>query len=304
MKPLMVFEFLKTAILGLTLLPLIGCSAAPPRQPLILRGFSMDLRPGDIVETATGAVLSFDSLIDHLSKYPIIYVGETHSSPEDHRCQQEILKGLYGRNPSLILAMEMFPREAQPWLDQYSQGLITEKEFLEKVDWEKNWGYSFDLYRGILHSARARRLRIIGLNAPIDVVNQIARKGLSALTPLDRSRLASDFHQDDPAHREYLRSQFDYHPQEHIKNFETFLESQAAWEETMAETLARTASTLSAWQQILVLIGKGHMVHHFGVPKLTEMRTNQPFRTVIPIPLDYPIRSLDPTLADYICITE
>ncbi|MGC1404195.1 MAG: ChaN family lipoprotein, partial [Thermodesulfobacteriota bacterium] len=114
---------MKTAILGLTILFLIGCSAAPPLQPLILKGSFNHLRPGDIVETATGAFLSLDSLIDNLSKYPIIYVGETHPSVEDHRLQQEILKGLYGRNPSLMVAMEMFPREVQPWLDQYSQGL-------------------------------------------------------------------------------------------------------------------------------------------------------------------------------------
>ncbi len=295
---------LKAAILSLAFLALIGCAAAPQLRPLVLRGSSADLRPGAIVETATGIPLSFDSLIDHLSKYPIIYVGESHTSEEDHRLEREILKGLSSRTPSLMLAMEMFPREAQPWLDQYSRGLIPEKEFLEKENWEKNWGFPFDLYRGIIHLARARNIPIIGLNAPIDVVNQVAREGISALTPQDRGRLASDFHPDDPEHRAYLQRQFEHHPRGNIKNFETFLESQAAWEETMAETLARTAAALSPGGQILVLLGKGHLIYRLGVPRLTKLRSNTPFKTVIPIPLDYPVRTLDPALADYICITD
>lgn len=300
----MIFESIKTTVLGLAFLVLIGCSAAPPLQPLILQGNSRNLRSGDIVETATNAFLSFDSLIDHLSTNQIIYVGETHPSTEDHHFQQEILKGLFAKNPSLMVAMEMFPREVQPWLDHYSQGLISEKEFLEKVDWEKNWGYPFDLYRGLLHLARARRLKIIGLNAPIEVINKIAQNGFSSLTPLERNRLASDFHFDHPGHREYLRRQYMHHPQENIKNFDTFVEAQLGWEETMAETLARVTASFSKGQKILVLIGKGHLLHQLGVPRLTKLRTNLTFKTVIPLPLDYPVRTLEPDLADYICITE
>lgn len=304
MTPLMVSEYIKTALLGWTLLVLIGCAAAPTVRPLIVRGNSQNLRSGDIVETATNAFLSFDSLIDHLSTSPIIYVGETHTSAQDHRFQQEILKGLYARNPSLMVAMEMFPREVQPWLDRYSQGLIPEKEFLEKVDWEKNWGYSFDLYRGLMHLARARRLKIIGLNAPIEVIDKIGQNGLSSLPPAERNRLASDFHFDHPQHREYLRREFAHHPRGNIKDFDTFVEAQLGWEETMAETLARVTASFSKEQQILVFIGKGHLLHRLGVPRLTRLRNDLTFKTVIPIPLDYPIRTLSPDLADYICITE
>lgn len=300
----MVYECIKPVVLGLTLLTLIGCSTVPPVQTLIHQGSSKALRPGDIIETATGSALTFDTLIHNLSKSQIIYIGESHNRPEDHRLQLEVLKGLQARNPGLILALEMLPREVQPWLDQYSQGLISEKEFLEKSEWAKNWGYPFDLYRGLFHWARARHLRMIGLNAPIEIVNRIAQKGLDSLSPSERNKVASEFHQDHPEHRAYLFRQYGHHPQGKIKNFDTFYEAQLAWEETMAETLSRTVASFSKGEQILVLLGKGHMIQNLGVPRFARIRVDHTFQTVLPVSADFPFPILDPKPADYIYLTE
>ncbi|MBA4392869.1 MAG: hypothetical protein C0407_04885 [Desulfobacca sp.] len=298
------FDFIKISLLGFVILSLIRCSAVPLLQPLILQGSSHILKPGDVVETATGEIVSFQSLINNLSEIQIIYVGETHTRIEDHRLQLEILKGLQTQHPSLILALEMFPREAQPILDQYSQGLISEKEFLENLGWEKNWGYPFDLYRGIFHWARARRLKMVGLNAPIEIVNLIAQKGLGALRPGERRRVALDFHLDHLEHQEILRRQYAHHPQGKIKNFETFYEAQLAWEETMAETLAQTLKAPSGEGPILVLVGRGHIVNKLGLPRLVQIRKEHTFKTILSIPSDYPFRTLDPKMADYLWITD
>lgn len=297
-------KFIKIFLPGLIFLFLMGCSAAPPLQPLILKGFSKNLKPGDVVETVSGEVLSVESLIDNLSEVQIIYLGETHTRIEDHRLQLVILKGLQTRHPSLILALEMFSREAQPILDLYSQGQISEKEFLERIEWEKTWGYPFDLYRGLFHWARARRLKMIGLNAPLEIVNRISQKGLEALDPQERLRIASEFHLDHPEYRETLRRQYAHHPHGKIKNFETFYESQLAWEETMAETLAQTLNVPSKGGPILVLIGRGHIEYKLGLPRLVQIRKKHSFATVVSIPVDYPFRTLDTKMADYLWITD
>jgi uncharacterized iron-regulated protein len=298
------FSWIKMALMGLMLFSMTSCATTPSFQPLSFQGVSRPLKPGDIIETATGSLLSFEELLQNLGRFSIIYVGEVHSSPEDHRIQLSILKGLYDQDPSLMLAMEMFPREVQPLLDQYSQGLLKEGDFLEKVNWEKNWGFPFDLYRGILHWARARKLKIIGLNAPKEVVEQVAREGLNGLSPTDRNRLAAEFHPPSAEQREYLQQHFAMHPRKAIKDFETFFQAQRAWEETMSETLAREAASLPPGQHILVLIGKGHVAYNWGIPRLTQLRIPTSFRTVLPIPLDYPVRNLTPTMADYLYITK
>jgi uncharacterized iron-regulated protein len=298
------FSLIKKALIGFMLFSITACATGPSPQPLRLQGSSHPLKPGDIIETATGSLLSFEGLLRNLSQVSIIYVGETHTNPEDHRLQLSILKELYTRDQSLVLAMEMFPREVQPLLDQYSQGLMAEGEFLQEENWEQNWGYPFDLYRGVLHWARARKLKIIGLNAPKEVVNQVAKDGLAALSAPDRNRLAAEFHPVHAEQRESLLHQYAMHPRVNIKDFETFFQAQRAWEETMAETLAKEAASLTPGHHILVLIGKGHVAHQWSVPRLTRLRIPSSFRTVLPISVNTPLRILKPSLADYLFITE
>lgn len=290
--------------LGLGLLPWANCSIRPSLQPLILQGSSPHLKSGDAVDTASGEVLSLDSLVKRLSKADIIYMGETHTRMEDHQLHLTLLKGLQTLHPNLILALEMLPRETQPLVDHYSQGLLTEKDFLTRADWEKNWGYPFDLYRGIFHWARARSLKMAALNAPNEIVNRIAQNGLQQLSPEDRRKVASDFHYDHPEHLEMLRKQYAHHPKGKIKNFESFYEAQLAWEETMAETLSELLKTPSRQGPIVVLVGRGHIAHKFGLPRLVGIRKAHTFKTILPIPPDYPSRTLDPKMADYLWITD
>lgn len=300
----MVHVIARSVVVCFLAVALAGCAAPGTRRTLAGDGTASALKTGDIVETADGRTISFDTLIDDLSKARIVYVGETHASAEDHRVQKAILQGLYERNQSIILALEMFPRESQPILDKYAKGTLIEEPFLKEVNWDGIWGYPFQLYRGVLSFARDKHLRIIGINAPKDVVNKIARTGLSSLSPQQRRRIATDFHLEDPAHRDLVKSEYELHGKEQIRDFEAFYEAQLAWEETMSETLAATLSSLSGSEQIVVLIGKGHISHREGVPSLTKARIDSAYKTVAAVPLDYPGTAADPNIADYVWITE
>ena len=72
----------------------------------------------------------------------------------------------------------------------------------------------------------------------------------------------------------------------------------------MAETLAQTVASQPSAAQIIVLIGKGHIRDQVGVPKLTDKRVEQPYRTIAPLPIDYPDRVADPRIADFVWLTD
>ena len=72
----------------------------------------------------------------------------------------------------------------------------------------------------------------------------------------------------------------------------------------MAETLAQILSSSNATEQIVVLIGKGHISDQVGVPELTYERAADPYRTVAPIPINYPGRTADPRIADFVWLTD
>lgn len=300
----MLNAFKKTFFPGMVLLLMAGCTTLPPLKPAkpetSLEGSKVD----EILNTSTGAIVSFEKFLEDLATARIVYVGETHTSTEDHRVQQKILESLYERNPKLVLALEMFPRESQPTLDRYSKGQISEEEFLKEVGWNEVWGFPFELYRPMLNFAREKRLEILALNAPRKVVEKIASSGLASLSAAEQAQVAKDFHMDDPAHKNYVQQQYDAHVKGGIRDFESFFQAQLAWEETMSETLARRLSKSAGDEQILVLIGKGHIVDRVGVPMLTFKRIKQPFKTVVPMPINYPESLSDPNLGNYVWITE
>jgi uncharacterized iron-regulated protein len=295
---------LKVFLLGMVLTVQVACLPSGLRQHSNFQDLTGGVRVGEIVNTNTEEVISYDTLMADLARARIIYVGETHISSEDHRVQLKILKGLYAQNRSLILAMEMFPREVQPILGQYKNALISEDGFLREVNWDQIWGYPFRLYRGILTWAREHQIEIIGLNAPREIVSKIAQSGLSSLTVSERNRVARDFHLNDQTHQEYIRQQYHHHPKGEISDFNTFLEAQLAWEETMAETLAQTLTSSPPETQIIVLIGKGHISDRVGVPRLTYERVEQVYRTIAPVPVDFPDRTTDPKIADFVWIVD
>jgi len=297
---------LTSAAAGLILVLLSACATRCPIHPPHPTGErpSQGWNPGDIVDTRTGKAISFKTLMDDLYEVRVIFVGETHTSVEDHRIQLEILKSLADRDPSLVLAMEMLPREVQPVLDLYSEGLITEAQMLDDVNWNRVWGYPFQLYRGLLSFARDRHLRLLALNAPPEIVRKVARDGLASLTPEERGQIAVDFHLDDPSHRQYVLQEYEQHLKDTIKNFESFYEAQLSWEETMAETLAHKLATLPYGEQVLVLVGRGHVSSGVGLPQLTLLRAPNTHKTVIPVPVDDANEAVGQKIADYIWVTK
>lgn len=291
------------SLIGALTLALAGCAALPPQDIGTAKWAVRHYLTDQIVDTRTGAVIPFEALISDLSKAQVVYLGETHTSIEDHRIQLKIAEALHRTSPHLMLALEMFPRESQNILNLYSQGQLSEEEFLKQVEWEKVWGFPFPLYRPILSWAAEKKVPLIGLNASQDVVKAISRRGLTALSPSDRARVAEDFNLSDAEHRRYVEEQYAQHMKGDIRDVNTFYEAQLAWEETMAETLARILAQRGKDARIAVLIGRGHAIHRFGVPLRAARRLDHTFKIVLPMPIDYRGSVANPGLADYVWIT-
>ncbi|MCE5335769.1 MAG: ChaN family lipoprotein, partial [Desulfobacteraceae bacterium] len=107
-----------------------------------------------------------------------------------------------------------------------------------------------------------------------------------------------------PENRRRMQEEYSVHGKDRIRNFESFYEAQLAWEETMAETLTGRLQATSGKCRIIVILGKGHMRNRLGVPHLTALRVPHEFRTVAPMPVDYPSSVFDPDIAEYVLLTD
>ncbi|MEJ2641542.1 MAG: ChaN family lipoprotein [Desulfosarcinaceae bacterium] len=216
---------------------------------------------GTIIATASAEAIGFDDLIDQLSHAAVVFVGERHTSREDHEIQLRILTALVDRGARVKVGMEMFDHTYQPVLDQWSAGQLDTQRFLELTHWYANWRYDYDLYRPILDYVQQKRLPLVGLNLPFNLPPKIAIGGLDSLRPAERALIAADIDTGDAEHRAYLRRIFDQHHLKGRDNFEYFYMAQCAWEDTMA---AQIAAHLDDGDLMVVIIGNGHIQKRYA----------------------------------------
>ena len=63
---------------------------------------------------ATASLLTQDDVIAGMARRPVVLLGETHTSAEDHRWQLHTIAALHGQNPNMVLGFEAFPRRLAP----------------------------------------------------------------------------------------------------------------------------------------------------------------------------------------------
>lgn len=221
-----------------------------------------------------------ERILEELVKADVVYLGETHSNPDDHQAQFEILQALHQQNPKIAIAMEMFQRPYQDILDQYLAGTITEAQLVEQTEYKQRWGFPWEYYAPLVRFAKAHQLPILALNTPTEVTRQVARHGLESLTLEQQQHIPplSEIYTDNTEYRQMIQDVYEQHHQGghgNSINFERFFTAQVLWDETMAEGIAEFLNANPDYQ-VVVIAGRGHIVYGYGIPSRVERRLNSP----------------------------
>lgn len=257
----------------------IGCAAQ--HKPVALAAL-----PGATVFEG-GRKVGFDVLFTGTAKSALVCVGEQHDDRAHHRVQTEMLSRLAeqsdARDVKLALGMEMFRRHMQPALDAFYDGEIDAPELARVTHWDDEWGFDFGMYEPMLTLARARRVRIIGLNAPRALTRAVSRAGLAGLPEPVRESLP-ELVLDDAEHRKFFWAIMGFdggggHGHGHAMNPERFYAAQVIWDETMAEGASAWLSDPQP-RQIMVVAGNGHC-HESAVPRRVARRQRREALSVL-----------------------
>ena len=276
-----------------------GCAVAP--QKLNLKGKPDAFGEGTIIDTRNGTAVSFEDMLKDLETHRVIYLGETHTSREDHNIQLAVIRGLYEKNPDLVIGMEMFDHSYQDVLDQWSAGKLDQKAFLQKVHWYANWRFDFSLYQEILDFIKTNQLRLVGLNVPNYIPPRIREGGIESLRDDEKKHLPQQIDLTISAHREYVQKIFENH-KHHFRGeveFENFYAAQCVWEEAMADAVGDNLKNST----MVVLAGNGHIQFKYGIPDRAFKRTGAAFVTIYPVSISTG-KEVDPGIADYIWVTK
>ncbi len=245
------------------------------------------------------ALMSLEGLLPALSDKRVVFVGETHDRYDHHLNQLAIIKHQFQQNKQLAIGIEFVQQPFQAVLDDYVAGRIDEATMLRQTEYFDRWQYDFRLYRPIFSFARDKGIPLIALNIDRDITDAVKRGGIEGLTADQKARLPVEIDRDDEAYRERLLAIFEHHPKHEDADFDSFVEIQLLWDESMAE---RAAQWLQANPdgQMVVLAGAGHIIFGSGIPDRVVRRVDVSSRSVINLDQQ---DALEPGLGDYVIMS-
>jgi uncharacterized iron-regulated protein len=310
-------------LVGLSALVLLHAAGCAERQPTASSGFgntpASSFRAGDIVDTASGQVISLEQLMTALLRQEVIYLGEEHHNHFHVESALTLLNRLSraGRRP--VVGMEMFGWESQPLLDRYVRGdEITRQDFLSQAGWSQNWGGPFETYEPLVAFAKTEHTRLLALNPPKPLVRMVAKKGLDqARRERDWTRwhLEEETIVDDPSYRQKIFEQLRAcHGGGSDEMYQTMYEASMVRDEGMAKTIVSEIGSLRggdpAAGPVVSYTGGGHIQYNLPIPQRVVRRLHGEVRQTSIYMTSYdPARAdelhemLASRIADYIWLT-
>jgi uncharacterized iron-regulated protein len=242
--------------------------------------------------TASGASVLPSELPKRLEGVRLLLVGESHTDMDSHRIELRVLDELVRSGRRVIVGLEMYPYTARAALDDWTAGRLTEEAFLEASRWYKNWGYNWLYYRDIFLFARDRRLPLVAINAPRDIVSAVRRKGFQNLTPEEAAHIPTDVDSKNAEHLRLFKASFGpsgFHTGMDDAAWQSMLDAQCTWDATMG---FHAVQPLRADEDpkaiVVVLVGAGHVQYGLGIERQVKKTFPGRIASLIPVPVQDP----------------
>jgi uncharacterized iron-regulated protein len=248
--------------------------------PALQRPVQAACPPAGVWLGTEGTPLDAGALFRDLAASQVVLLGERHDRLEHHRWQAHTLAALHAHRPDLVIGLEMLPREAQPALDAWVAGELTEQEFIARSRWYEAWGFDPQLYMPVLHFARLHRIPVRAINLDRALVARLAAEGWEAVPASERHDIPAPA-PESAAYRDWLAKILEDHPTgaHDGGDLDRFVAGQLVWDRAMAAGLAASAAE---GRLAVGLMGVGHLVHGYGVPhQLRDLGIAAP-RTLLP----------------------
>lgn len=92
----------------------------------------------------------------------VVLVGDFHAQKQSARGFLRIVRKM---KAPVVLALECLAEKDQAAIDLFMRGALSEKDFLNRVSWKKNWGFPWENYRPLFKWAQAHKIPVYGINA-------------------------------------------------------------------------------------------------------------------------------------------
>jgi len=136
-----------------------------------------------IYRMADNQVVSVNDVLEIVKPGSVLVFGEQHTDSLAHVLELNIWTSLHRQfGSATVLSLEMFERDVQPIVDEYLQGLISEKNFRKEA---RAWN-NYEDYRTLVEYAKEHGLKVIAANTPARYVNRVTHNGLKSLNAIGK----------------------------------------------------------------------------------------------------------------------
>mgnify|MGYP001209334810 FL=1 len=260
--------------------------------------FMAGCQDGGAMRLSDRSPISLDRMIAEAAKSRVIVAGETHDNRDHHDLQLRIIRTLHEGGTVLAVGLEMFRAENQELLDKWWRWGMPTEQFEELF--RENWGMPWILYRDILLYARQKRIPLVGLNVPREIIAKVAREGYGSLTESERRRLPPGLTCTvDEAYRSFIRKTFAAHAHGSGRSFENFCEAQMVWDTAMAiyalEYLDKNPAS-----RMVMLAGSVHAWKRAIPRQIATMKPDVSVSVILPVQGREAVEKLTAEDADYV----
>ena len=246
-----------------------------------------------IFNTSTGNSLHWNAAVEQIFAADVIVVGEQHDNLIGHQVEARLTEELLEESPSSCIALEMFERNEQAFVDLYLDGQI-EASTLVKITDSANWGGGTntwnDFYQPIVDAVKAHRASGAGLkaaNCPRPYVQLARLEGFETMEAIkDETALLfeiPDLTVDDAPYKARfvaLMSPPASHassdkekesPQMgmHTVDPEAFFRAQQVWDASMADSVVNAKAL---HPKVMLFVGEFHMAHEGGLVRRVKAK--------------------------------
>jgi uncharacterized iron-regulated protein len=233
--------------------------------------------PLELYDLEHGQLLTDSQALQRLQRARIVLVGEHHNNADHHLAQLQVIQALHRTGRKVAIGMEMFRRDSQQALDQWTSGQMEEQRFVEVFN--DNWTFGWELYRPILAYARDHRIPVVGLNVPRKLTLQVAYHGFQSLSQEQKGSLEGIVCDVTQEYRDFVQRAYGAHGHGRMK-FEQFCEAQLVWDSAMA--MSAIDYLKQSDERIMVIVaGSGH-ARKLGIPTQLAKRSTLPYIVILP----------------------
>lgn len=170
----------------------LSCAGALSPQPAQEGAEPEEVRVpiGSWFVPGTQETLTTPEAIARMDGKRVVLLGEQHDRADHHLWQLQTIAALHARRQSVVLGFEMFPRSAQPVLDRWVRGELTEQQFLAESGWRGYWKFPPELYLPLFRFARMNRVPMVALNVARTLVSRAAREEWQDIPEEEREGLS------------------------------------------------------------------------------------------------------------------